>query len=112
MNILLGRVASLYVQNFNKIDKKGRQSSFRLEGNNRILQVFNIYRILESTAPGILKSRAQYDQCKGEVKISRQYRDELLVEIAEEINIARKDDVKDIIVAGDFNQDIESEQIQ
>ena len=45
-----------------------------------------MYRIPESIAPGILKSRAQYDRCDGVVKTSRQYRDEILDEITLEIN--------------------------
>ena len=63
----------------------GRWSSFRLEGNNKVLQIITIYRIPELTAPGIMKSRAQYDRCSGEVKTSRQYCDKLLKEIANEI---------------------------
>ena len=60
-NILMGRIVALKVQNFEKKDSLGRWSSFRLESNNKVLQIFNVYRIPESTAPGILKSRAQYD---------------------------------------------------
>ena len=85
INILLGRVAGLNVKNFSKTDRKGRWSSFRLESNQKTMQVFNIYRIPESTALGILKSRAQYDLYNGEIKISRQYQDELLEELVKEI---------------------------
>ena len=76
------------------------------------MQVMNIYRILESTASGILKSRVQYDRYNGEVKMSRQYRDELLNQLVDEIKIARNKNIKDIIIAGDFNQDIKEDQIK
>ena len=112
INILLGRVAGLRIKQYEKKDGMGRWSSFRLEGNGKVLQFITIYRIPESTAPGILKSRAQYDRCCGEVKTSRQYRDQLLDDIAEEIKIAKADDVNDFVIAGDFNQDIAGDQMQ
>ena len=71
-----------------------------------------MYRIPESTTPGILKSRAQYDRCIGIVKTSRQYRDELLTDLSEEIRKAQEDDVKDFIIAGDFNQNVEGDQMK
>ena len=52
-------------------DHLGRWSSFRLEGNKKVVQVISMYRIPESTEPGILKSRAQYDRCTGKVQMSR-----------------------------------------
>ena len=58
MNILLGRAAGMRVKHYEKKDEMGRWSSFRLEGNSKVLQIITIYRIPESTAPGIMKSRA------------------------------------------------------
>jgi len=76
------------------------------------LQIINIYRIPDSTSPGILKSRAQYDRRNGEVRMSRQYRDELLEKLSLEVEKARNEGVKDIIIAGDFNQDIDGDQMR
>ena len=50
-----------------------------------MIQVINMYRIPDSTAAGILKSRAQYNRCNEEVKISRYYRDKSLEKLSEEI---------------------------
>jgi len=97
-NILIGRIVALKVQNFEKKDSLGRWSAFRLESNNKILQIFNVYWIPESTAPGILKSRVQYDQCTGTVKTLRQYRDELITVLIEEIRVAREGNVRDFII--------------
>ena len=87
-NILIGRIVALRIQHFEKKDSMGRWSAFRLESNTKVLQIINVYRIPESTTPGILKSRAQYDRCTGIVKTSRQYRDELLTDLSEEIRKA------------------------
>ena len=76
------------------------------------MQIITVYRIPESTQPGILKSRAQYDRVNGEVKTSKQYRDELLKELTEEISLLKEEGIEGIIIAGDINQDITHIQIQ
>jgi len=58
LTMVFGRAANIKVQNYVKTDPKGRWNAIRLEAKNKILQIFTVYRIPESTAPGILKSRA------------------------------------------------------
>jgi len=87
-NILMGRIVALRIQPFEKKDSIGRWSAFRLESNKKVLQIINVYHIPESTTLGIFKSRAQYDRCTGIVKTLRQYRDELLVDLSEEMQKA------------------------
>ena len=70
--------------------------------------MINIYRILESTQGGMLKSRSQYDRVRGEMKSFKQHRNEVLKEILQEINQLRSKGVKGIIATGDMNEDIVS----
>ena len=71
-----------------------------------------MYRIPESTEPGILKSQAQYDRCTRKVQISRQYRNELLESLSKELKTSKQEGVLDFLVVGDFNQDIEGEKMK
>jgi len=112
VSILMERLVGLKKNNYTKKDELGRWSAFRLQSQNKVLQIMNIYRIPDSISPGILKSRAQYDRRNGEVRTSRQYRDELLEKLLLEVEKARNEGVKDIIIAGDFNQDIDGDQMR
>ena len=69
-------------------------------------------RITDSTAPGILKSKAQHDRSKGVVLTTRECRENLLSNLNEEVIKAMNENVSDIIIAGDFNQDIQGERMQ
>ena len=71
-----------------------------------------MYRILESTQSGMLKSRAKYDRVSGEVKSSREYRTEMLRDLTNEINTLKNKGIQEITIMGDMNQDITSDQIQ
>ena len=71
-----------------------------------MFQIINIYRISDSASPRILNSTAQYDRCSGEVQTSCQHRDDLLEQLSIEVKQARDENVDNIIIAGDFNQDI------
>ena len=87
-------------------------SAFRLYGKNKIIHVINVHRILESTAKGILKSRAEHNRCTGEIKISHQCRDELLDQLTKETKKAQNEKVNDIIMARNFNQGINGDQMR
>ena len=71
MNILLGRLAGLRVKGKDKYDDLEKWSSFQIEGNDKMVQVINLYRIPDSTMPGVLKSKAQYDRATGITKTAR-----------------------------------------
>jgi len=111
LNILIGQLAGLRVKDKDKYDELGRWSSFQLEGNNKMVQVINLYRIPDSTTPGILKSKAQYDRATGITKTVRQYQKEILVTIKKVIDDARNKKVDYILVVGDLNQDVEDPRI-
>ena len=112
MSIVTGRLAGMINKDKIKKDKLGRWNSVRFQSGKNTMQIITVYRIPESTQPGILKSRAQYDRVTGEVKTSKQYRDELLKELSDEISLLREERIEGIIIAGDINQDITHIQIQ
>ena len=70
-SILLGRIAGMKVKDSERRDSLGRWNSFDIEGNNKTIRICNIYRIIDSSSPGILKSKVQYDRSTGEVKIQK-----------------------------------------
>ena len=89
MNIIMGRLVEIRKLGQDRKDHLGRWSSFWLEGNRKVVQVITVYRIPESTKPGILKSRAQYDRCTGKVQTSRQYRNKLLKSLSNELKTSK-----------------------
>ena len=85
VNILLGQLVRMPQKNINKKDNLGRWSTFRLEENNKTIQIINAHRIPESAAPGILKSRAQCDRSTGMVKRACQYQEKLIESVSNKI---------------------------
>ena len=89
-----------------RVDPLGCWNSFNIEGNNRVIRVFTIYRITELSTPGIMKSKVQYDRSTGEVKTTREYRKALLTNLSKEIIKSKEENVDNVMIARDFNQDI------
>jgi len=112
LTMLTGKSAGMTVESKHKSSQIGQWNSVRLEGGGEKLQIINLYRIPESTAKGILKSKAQYDRVSGEIKTTKEYRENVLEEISKEIKLLQHEGVNGIILAGDFNQDIGSDRIQ
>ena len=112
LSIYTGKMAGMIQKDNSRMDKLGRWTSTRVEGGLKAMQVINMYRIPNSTQEGILKSRAQYDRVGGEVKSAKEYRKEVLQGVTKEIQNLNNEGIKGIIVAGDMNQDIGSEEIQ
>ena len=110
--IILGRFVGMLQKEDIRTDKKGRWSSFTIKGKAGQIRIINLYRIPDSTSSGILTSRAQYDRHTGKVQTTKYYREEILEEIATEIRRVKSEGISDIIVSGDFNQDILSERLQ
>ena len=76
------------------------------------MHFMTIHRTIDSTAPGALKSIAQYDRNNGKIATSRFYRDELLKSVSKEITKARAQGAHDVIVSRDFNQNVGSNDVQ
>ena len=74
--------------------------------------MFRGCRIPESTTLGMLKSRVQCDRSIGEVKISREHREDLLKQLIEEIRQLHLEKVDDVLIVGDSNQDMDGEPMR
>jgi len=59
MNIIFSQAAALIRKGSEKRDFLGRWSPFILEVNQKALMIITVYRIPDSTIPGILTSKAQ-----------------------------------------------------
>ena len=57
MSVLLGRATGLKKLQSEQTDSLGRWNSFDIEGNNKKIRIYTIYRITESSTSGILKSK-------------------------------------------------------
>ena len=93
IGIFTGKLARMIIKEHNTKDKFGRQTSTRIEAGKRKMQIFNVYRIPESTQSGILKSRAQYNRVGSKVKSSREYRTEMLRDLTNEINVLKNKEI-------------------
>ena len=102
----------MIIKEHNTKNKFRRWTSTRIEVGKRKMQIFNVHRIPESTQSRILKSRAQYDRVGSEVKLSREYRTEMLRDLTNEMNALKNKGTQGINITGDMNQDIASNQMQ
>ena len=84
---------------------------FTLEENDRKIRIVTLYRIPDNMNRGCLTSKAQYDRAEKQTKSAKYYREEILLEITNEISNCKAKGIKDYIVAGDFNQDVTKERI-
>ena len=73
LSILIGRIIGMKRRESERKDPLGHQNLFNIEGNNKVIKIFTIHRITESTTPGIMKSKVQYDRSTGKVKTTREY---------------------------------------
>ena len=97
------KMARMTVKDYSIKDKLERWTSTRIEEEQRKMQIFNVYRILESTQSRILKSRVQYDQIGRKVKSSKEYRIEILRDLTSEITTLKSKGIQGIVIIGDIN---------
>ena len=112
MSLYTGKIVGMINKEKSTEEEMGRWTSVRIEGDKKKMQIITIYRIPDSSQPGILKSKAQYDRIKGEVRTAKRYRDDMLNELSAEVQKAKDDGVDGVIIGGDFNQNIDHPQIQ
>ena len=92
------------------IDELGRWSSIKIGGNGRNVQIITMCRIPMSSKEGIYSSKAQHDRKTGNIQNAKKHRTEVLKSITNLVNSMEK--VEDVTLAGDFNEDIEYEDIE
>jgi len=110
--IAIGRIAGMIDQESIRKDKKGRWCAFTLEDNKRTIRIINMYRIPDNTHSGIMTSKAQYDRIEGKIRTAKEYREEILIEVSNEVQEQREKGISEYIIAGDMNQDVTKERIR
>jgi len=111
VTIAIGKLAGMIDRNTIKKDKKGRWCAFTLEENDRNIRIVNLYQIPNNTHSGSLTSKVQYDRADKQIRTAKFYREELLIEIANEITHCKSKGIRDYIIVGYFNQDVTKERI-
>jgi len=93
------------------VGRLGNWMAVEMKHNAKRLEIIHLYRIpiANGKAGGICSSLTQYHLSDGKVKSSNDYRKEIFNEIKHHIN--QNKDINDIIIAGDYNQDIKSRDI-
>ena len=69
-----------------------------------------MHRMLMSCNEGTHKSKAQHDRKTGQIKTAKQHRKDVLESITH--MISSQQNVDDVVLAADYNEDIESEEVE
>ena len=93
------------------VGRLGNWMAFEMRHNSKRLDIINLYQIptANGKASEICSSLTQYHLSDRKVKTSNEYRKEIFTEIKH--HIKQNKDINNIIIAGDYNQDIKSREI-
>ena len=108
MSVIINKQSILV--NYNNLisDKKGKQSAIKFELNNKQLLIVTGYKNPESSSERICIMKAQLDIVENKVKLNAMYRREFFDELSIFITTINPTDV---IIAADWNESIDSNQI-
>ena len=109
MVIIRGKARALMLEEKTTKSQLGNWIAIHLQHNERIIIIINIYRIPNSTQYGPKCSATQYNLKEGKAKSPSEYRREVLNQIK---NYLDGQEYHDVIIAGDFNQNINSNEIK
>jgi len=109
LTIIQGKSRSLLDEEKTQKSKLGNWMAIQLSHNNKTIAIINIYRIPISTSKGPRCCFTQYTLTEGKIKSTTQYRKEILRQIKEYVH---ENKIDDIIIGGDFNQGIATNEIQ
>ena len=90
--------------------KLGNWIAIKLSAQKKKIAITNIHRIPASTSNGNKCSLTQCNLVDGKAKKLSQHRKEILKETQK--HVEDNEDIDDIILAGDFNKDVASNEIQ
>ena len=110
ISALRGKAKLLIVEESAYKGRLGNLLAVKLSIYNKTIAIINMYRIPASTSNRNKCSLTQYNLIDGKAKKLMQYRKEILVEIKKYIQDSHN--IDEIILAGNFNQDITSNKIQ
>ena len=102
------------VVNYIKIEectenKNGWWNTVMLESNGKRLAIITLHRIVDANTASVNSCKAQYERKCGKIKRAKEIRAEMLKELKQEI---REMNATDVVVAGDFNEDVNAKNIQ
>ena len=109
LTIIKGKCRALLQESQTHVNKYGNWMATTFSHNNKAVVVINLYRIPTSSSKGPRCCQTQYNIINGNMKSSTQYRKEILQQIK---NYIQTNQFNDIIIAGDFNQNIASNEIK
>ena len=88
----------------------GNWMAISLVNKGKRLEIINIYRLPSSSSYGVKCSLTQYNRIDGNISSPTVYRKELFEEIKK--HIRDNQDITDIIIGGDYNQNIGDKEIK
>jgi len=88
-------------------DCLGRWSSIIVGRDVQLIEIIMFYRIVDSTAKGIMKVHAQYNKVLEEYHSTKYYHSQFLKDLSSYIKRSRTNNkVKDFILIGDINENV------
>lgn len=110
MSAFLGKSRALIKEKEIHKSSMGNWMAVKLHHRNKTLVIINLYRIPAASSNGEICSLTQYNLNDGQAKSTNTYRKEIFSQIKDYLK--KNDDIDDVIIAGDLNQDIASNEIQ
>jgi len=111
LNIINSKYTPIINEKNVTVGRLGNWMAFDMRHNSKRLEIIQLYRIpvTNKKASGICSSLTQYHLSDGKAKSSNEYRKEIFREIKHHIN--QNKNINDIIIAGDYNQDVTSREV-
>ena len=111
INIIQQRYGSIIDEKKVEKGRLGNWIAIPIMCNGKRLELINLYRIpMKSDSDGIYSSLAQYQLKDAKAKTAKDYRKEIFKEIKNYIR--NNESINDIIIAGDYNQNINGKEVQ
>jgi len=111
MNVIMQRFATLICEEKVIKGRLGNWISIPMICNGKRIEIISIYRIpITSESEGVFSSLAQYHMKDAKIKKAKDYRREIFDEIKR--HIQGNESINDIIIAGDYNQNINDREVK
>ena len=110
LSIILGKCRALVQENEIYKSPLGNWMAVKMHQNKKTIVVINLYRIPTASSNGETCSLTQYNLLEGQARSTTHYRKEIFKQIKSYLH--QHQDIDDIIITGDFNQDIRSKEVK
>ena len=110
LSIFTGKGRSLIDENEIYKNELGNWMAVKMKHNGKTIALINLYRIPATSSNGVTCSLTQYNLQEGKSRSTKHYRTDILKQI--KTYIMNNNEITDILIAGDFNQNIGSDEIQ